>query len=307
MEKRRYHILIASIIFGLLAWVSVNMSYDYIVVKTISVVLENSGQRTALKYPVPKQITAQVRGNGWMLAGIYLSSQLKYSVNMSQLTRENQIITVREIIENIKLPASIQVIDLKPDTFVLGLAAYKEKRVPITPQIVLNYREGYGQVGPIRITPESVIVGGTKSEIDRLTAWRTEFRKYDDCYTVIDENIPLYTSPTYSVEPLNHSARLQVSVQQLTEKVYSGITVMAVDVPQNREAVFSPPQIDITVRGGVDLLSKLTAADFEATVEYQSLMDDSGGTVVPELHVPADVMLIRYNPERLQFFIRKRP
>jgi len=306
METKRIHIIIASIIFAVLAWVSVNMSYDYTVVKTIPIVVENRDKGKAFRYPLPRYITTHLRGNGWMLAWSYLSPELKYSINMSSPTLEDVVVTDRDLVENIKLPAALELLDVKPETLMLALTAYVGKRVPIIPHVVINFRDGYGQVGSIRVMPESVFVGGTKDEIDRLNGWHTEYRTFDDCYVSIDEEISLYESPTYSVEVPHRLARLQVPVQPLTEKVYLGIPVTTEHAPANREVIFIPPKVDITVRGGVDQLSKLTASNVEATVDYQLLVADSGGTVVPKFKVPADIKVIRRNPERLQFLIRKK-
>ena len=48
MENKRYHIVIASIIFAILTWISVNMRYDYTVVEQMPVFLENLKDRKSV-------------------------------------------------------------------------------------------------------------------------------------------------------------------------------------------------------------------------------------------------------------------
>src|SRR5205809_355001 len=81
-----------------------------------------------LKYPVPKSITAHFRGTGWALAALYLSPDVTYYIDGSSLGPENFTVTGRELLEHIKLPVSLQVVEVKPETLLLALDDYIEKR-----------------------------------------------------------------------------------------------------------------------------------------------------------------------------------
>ena len=101
MEKKRYHIVIASIIFAIVAWISVNMANEYIVVRTVPVVLENLKNGKALKYPIPKNISVRLKGSGWLIASLYLLADVKYVIDVSSLVPGEFIITDRYLSEHI--------------------------------------------------------------------------------------------------------------------------------------------------------------------------------------------------------------
>lgn len=306
MESKRYHIVIASVVFAVATWISVNLRSDYTVVRQIPVVVENVRAGKALKYPVPKSITVHFRGTGWALSGLYLSSDVKYFIDGSSIGSDNFTVTGRDLLEHIKLPVSLQVVEVKPETLILALEDYKEKRVPVLPHIAADYREGYGQVGATRVTPESVTIGGTKRIVESVTEWPTSFRKFDNLRSPVDIELPLEEPSNYSITLFRESVRLQINVQPFAEKAFPGIRITASGVPPGREVIFIPSRMDLIVRGGIEQLSRVASTDFQATVDYQNLLEDSVGTVNPGIIAPPDVKVISRKPARFQFIIRKR-
>jgi hypothetical protein len=287
-------------------WVSINMGYEYTVVKQIPVVLDNMKEGQVLKYPVPKYMTVRFRGTGWLLAGIYLSSNMKYYIDVSSITKRDYIITSRDLPEHVKLPASIQTEDAKPDSLVLALDEYREKRVPVVPRLTVDYRDGYSQIGSASVQPESVVISGAANLIDSINEWQLVHQKFEDQHGPIDEEIPLEEPSTFSIELNPPSARLRMDIEHVAERTIQGVPVTAMAVPPSREVIFIPPKMDIIVRGGIDQLGKLTTGDFQATVEFPLLVQDSSGVIEPTLSAPREIKVIRKTPERFQFVIRKK-
>lgn len=306
MQNKRYHIIIASVIFAVLMWISINMGYEYTVVKYVPVVLENMREEQTLKYPVPKTLTVRFRGTGWQLANIYLSPNVKYYIDGQSLTTREFTVTAKDLPEHVKLPLSVQTLDVSPDTMTLALDDYLEKRVPIESSISINPKDGFGQVGAVRITPESVVVSGGKTMLEAIDHWQTERRRYDNQRSAIDEDVPLEDPLYYSIDIYPQSVRVQADIQHFAEKTFSGVPLSTAAVPSNREVIFIPPKMDVIVRGGIDQLSKLSNNDFQATVDYSALMADSSGIAVPVLSAPQTIKVIRRMPEQFQFIIRKK-
>jgi YbbR domain-containing protein len=306
MENKRYHIVIASIVFAVATWFSVNLRSEFTVVQRIPVVLANVKAGKALKYPVPKNITVHFRGTGWALAALLLSPDVTYYIDGSTLGPDNFTVTGRDLLEHIKLPVSLQVVEVKPETLLLALDEYIEKRVPVLPNISTDYREGYGQVGSIRVLPESVRIGGTRKIIESVTEWPTAYRKLENLRSSVDIELPLEDPPNYSIELFRMDVRLRINVQPFAEKTLAGIRVTASGVPPGKEVIFIPSRIDLIVRGGIEQLARVSGSDFQATIEFRSLVEDSAGTVVPGITAPPDVKVISRKPDRFQFIIRKR-
>lgn len=293
-------------IFAFLMWISINMNYEYTVIKEIPVVLENMKDGQALRYPVPKYLTVWFHGTGWQIASVYLSPNVKYYIDGSSIGQELYVVTTKELPEHVKLPSGVQVENARPDSIALALDAYIEKRVPIVPHLVITNRDGYGQIGSVQLQPDSVEISGSKSLIDTVEEWPTESRKFDDRHAPISEEIALETPQTFSVDLAPTTTNVKVDIEHVAERTISGVPVSVIGAPAGREVIFIPPKMDIIVRGGIDQLAKLSSGDFRAMVEYPTLTQDSSGIVQPILSAPPEVKVLRKTPEKFQFVIRKR-
>jgi YbbR domain-containing protein len=189
---------------------------------------------------------------------------------------------------------------------LLALDDYVEKRVPVVPRMVVSFHQGYGQVGPVRVTPESVIVGGAKLILERLTAWHTEYEKFSSLQSSVDVTLALEEPETFSFNVPPQPVRVRINVQPYAEKVFPGIPVTATATPPYREVIFIPPRMDLVVRGGIEQLTKLSSNDFSASVNYENLAQDSSEEVAPVLGCPPEVIVIGRKPERFQYIIRRK-
>lgn len=306
VERKRYHIVIASIVFAVIMWVSVNLGDEYTIVKRVPIVLENLKDGKALRHPIPSSVNVRFKGKGWSLMGLYLSPDINYYIDLSTVGAEDYVVTGRDLLEHIKLPVYLQPLDVKPDTMVLALDDYWEKVVPVVSQLAFEFRDGYGQVGSAHLTPDSVKLGGSQRLIGRIMSWPTEYRKFQDLHTPVDAEIPLEASGTISIDVSPQTAKLKVNVQPFAEKIFAGVPIVASGVPLNREIIFIPPRVDLVVRGGIEQLAKLTNDDFQASVSYDELLRDSTGAIIPAIAAPGGVKILSRKPEQFQFVIRKK-
>lgn len=306
MENKRYHIVIGSLIFAALAWISVSLREEYTVVKHFPVVLENINPGKALKYYFPKTVNVKFTSSGWILASLYLMPDPVFSVDLSTLGTEDFCITAKDLPEHMKLPASLHPVEVNPDSMVIALDDYREKRVPVTLNVDAFFKSGFGQVGSIRVSPESTTVGGAANLIGSITSWPTAFRKYEDLTGSVSVDLPLEEPNTISVKLLHNSVHLNIDVQPFAEKIFAGVPVSTVSLPMNREVIFIPPKMDVIARGGIDQLAKLSMNDFRATVDFQDLVSDTTQYVVPLLTAPSEIKVISKKPERFQYIIRKK-
>ena len=306
MEQKRYHIVITSVIFAILAWLTVTLREEYVMVRHIPVVIENMKEGKALKYEIPKTISMRFKSSGWMLAGLYLVPDLAYYVDMASAGADDFVLTRKDILEHVKIPFSLQPFDMKPESLNVGIDDYKERRIPVVPNLMVALKEGYGQVGPVRIVPDSITIGGSKEIIASITSWPSAYKKFEGLYAPVSMDLGLEDPGNYSVLLMPPTVKLYIDVQPFAEKTFSGIPIEATAVPSNREVIFIPPRFDIVVRGGIQQLAKLTPDDFRATISYQLLVEDTAQVVVPHITIPQETKIIGQTPAQFKFIIRKK-
>ncbi|MCZ6776348.1 MAG: CdaR family protein [Ignavibacteria bacterium] len=306
MRNKRIHIILATTLFAILLWGSINMSYQYQVTAAAPLVIENIPAGRAIKTPVPHDLQMRFRGTGWRLAPLVWGSELTYALDLKTIPATQNALTLNDIAENLNLPAGIQPLDMKPDSIYILLDSQTQKRVPVILDHTVTFREGYGQVGNTIVTPESVTIGGAKSLLQRIDLWATTRISFENLKAPVDTDVPLAESASYMLSFSPPSVHVRINVQPFAEKTIPGLTIRVHSVPPNREVILIPPKIDIVVRGNIEQLSELTGSNFEATVDYDAILADTSGYVDARIDLPPGLQVVNRRPERHQYIVRKR-
>ena len=98
---------------------------------------------------------------------------------------------------------------------------------------------------------------------------------------------------------------VHLDVQRIVDKSIDNIKVEVIDVPEDRDVVLLPNTISCSVKGGINVLGKLTAQDFNAFVYYRDVLLDTLGSVGPTIQHPENVELLSRKPDRIRYIIKK--
>ena len=63
-----------------------------------------------------------------------------------------------------------------------------------------------------------------------------------------------------------------------------------------RNHIVEPQILTVTVRGGINVIKDLSFESVTAFVEYQKVIADSSGVLVPEIQVPDNVSVVNVSP-----------
>lgn len=306
MKFKSYHIIIGAFLFAVLMWVSVNMTYDYTTNYSIPIKLNHLPSGKILKRAIPKTLHLYIKGNGWQLTTLFISGNVELKIDASNLTSNKFKYSKELILENLKLPPSISILGLNPDSLNLEIEDFHNNKVIINPLINIDFMEGYGQVGEAEVSPESILIIGALSNINAITEWNTKPIKITNVSKSLNMKLQLQEPPEYIINLEQKEVDLRINVQPFAEKSYTGINVETHYLPANREAIFIPPKMDIILRGSIEKLSNITNDSISAYIDFTALISDTSGYVNPEVSLPAGVKIIKTFPERFQFIIRKR-
>lgn len=306
MRKRNLHIVIIAALFGVMAWASVSLREQYVVTVTAPFVLEDIPDGWAVRSPLPPSMQLRFRGDGWRLATMLMGGVPRLVFSAGTLLPGNKPITFNDVAERVLLTPGIQLLDVKPDSVRIDLDRSVRKRVPVVLDCIASFREGYGQVGPTSVAPDSVTITGAESLLRGVESWKTEHRAFENLRAPLDASVPL-TPPGAQVFAFSApSVRVSIWVEPFAEKVFSGIPVDVTGVPPNREVILIPPRIELVVRAGIKQLSMLSQPDFHVSASYARIAADSTGAVDAEVAAPPGVQVVSKRPDHIQYIVRTR-
>lgn len=306
MKLKGSHIILLSVVFGVLVWFSVAMSDQYHLVVWAPLSIESVPAGKSVRTSVPPTLELKLRGSGWQVASLFWASELKLSFPYSMFNGQRRAITLTDVAELIGRRPGLQLIAMSPDSIFVELDRMAWRTIPVQLDCQMLFKDGYGQIGPAVVVPESVTIAGAESVIRTIDAWNTTHTIFENVKVPIDADIPLASSMLYMVSFSTPKVHIRINVEPFAEKTLGGIPVDAVSVAANRELILIPPRIDLVVRGGIRQLSLLTPDDLHVRVNYAAVLADSSGSVEAEVQAPSGVQIVARKPERLQYVVRKR-
>lgn len=306
MKPRRLHIVFTTALLGVFLWLSVNLREQYQISLDAPLTIDGIPEGMAIRTPVPATLQLRFRGDGWRLATLLIGSVPHLHVPLSSLAPDNPTISINDVLDRIALARGVQLIDINPDTVSVMLDRKGNKTVAVIPDVTVSFRDGYGQVGPVIVSPESITVSGATTVLEQITAWHTAAVRFDDLKNPLEEDVRIAESADHPLEFSPASVKIRVNIQPFAERVFSGLPVEIRALPPNRDIIFIPPKVEIVARGGIRQLASVLPVDFQVSVDYASILKDTTGYIDPTVTPPSGMQVVAQRPERLQYIVRKR-
>jgi len=302
MQPKLFKILLASLL-SIILWVFVSFSNDYTTSLRVPIEFTNVKEGNALLTQSNSDISLTIKGQGWSLAQIAFGPEIQYRIS----TNENlgiQKFDVRDAIsENTWLSSSIQVVLISPLEISYSIERLNYKVVPIVADIAIEISEGYGLVSNIKLTPDSVKISGPKSLVKSIKEISTENYQFENIDENISEQLKLKSIKHLSLE--NDLINMEYEIQKISDKTFKDIPIKVVNVPNLRELDLFPPNIDVTLRGGLQNLGIQNVDGISAVVDFNDAFRDTLGFVKPKITIPEFTTLINAKPNTLKYIIKQ--
>ena len=300
--RKKLNIFIASVIFAIILWGSISLSDIFYTNVDVKLTLTNFPQGYTTGSPLPEKIQLRVKGQGWRLVSINVGPETEFRVSVGGDSGRQNISLYNYLESNRWLLSDVEIINILPDSISFFVERIISKKLPIISGLELEFKPGYGLASDIVFKPDSVVVSGPLSLLKNMREIKTTDKSLSpmDSRTETEVNLPRMNGFVYNVNLIE----VILDIQRIVDKQFDNIEVNVLDIPPRKEVVLLPNKIGFNVRGGIEILGKLKPEQFRAFVRYQSLVQDTTGSVTPILEMPKNVMLQFVKPDRLRYIIR---
>lgn len=202
-----------------------------------------------------------------------------------------------------QLRSDVQVLSIAPDSIIFEFGEIVMKRVPVVPDLSIEYAKQFMLTGEITIDPDTIMVSGPDLIIDTI----------EQVYTRKESIANLNQSATYSInleeiKNVTYSIRkvtITIPVEQFTEAILD-IPIEKVHVPDSLILKTFPGSVTLTCNVGLSNYEKLTPHHFRAVVDYEAIEKKlSNKLKVSIVKSPEYVRSIRFHPVNVEFIIEK--
>ena len=300
--KRKATTVILIILFSVILWGSVSLNGEYIATVKIPITFTNVPEGYVIGSTSVNEISINVKGAGWDILSLIFSRNNEYSIPVGRVFGKQEVTVKNSIARNSHLTASLSVLEISPEKVDFTVERLASKKVKILPDVNLNYKDGFGLVSDIKVEPESLTVYGPESKIKQMQYIKARPLTFNNLEQKITKNLT-FDKPS-DLDFSSEDAKVEFDVQKIVESTYDNVAVELRGVPNAKQLVVIPNKISVVLRGGINILGKLTSGDIKAYVNFDQALNDNSGSIEPVVTAPANTKIIDIKPKKLDYIIK---
>ncbi|MDD5363073.1 MAG: CdaR family protein [Ignavibacteria bacterium] len=303
--KRNIFVLINTFIFSVIIWFYVNMNLTY--TYALNVPLDfRSSKNQGVSNDIPETIEITVRGKGWGIVKLLASKNLVYRLDLTGYRKDSKVDLSQNAGDILNLPPELSIININPGYLDVSFDNIITKLVKVKNNTSVTTREGYTLIGSAKLSPDSISVTGASSVVSKIKYLNTEYLIFKDINSNITRQVKILDTlgNTVKIEPKNITVNYKIELS--AEKTFDDISVEIYGVPQDREVLIIPPKISISLRGGVEVLSKLNPGEIKVGVDFKTIENDEQGYITPTIELTDELSVIKSEPQKFQYIIKKK-
>ena len=314
-EDNRPLIFLICLAIATVLWFVTALGKTYETTVSMPIQYTNLPKEKVLVSAPPKKIQVQLKAHGFTL----LRHKLRLTINplnfnvksftdgmMDKTKAENFKIVSNRYLSQLsrQVSSEISVLGIKPDTLYFKFDRIIERMLPVASNFEITFENQYFQYDSIRFTPDSVLVRGPRSIVEKMNSVPVKhqrFKKLDATYrrSMLFEDIE-----QIEIEP--RRVNVEIPVSQYSEYV-ADIPIQRLNVPDSLKMVTFPVNAQISCRVAVHLYQNLSESNFSVFVDYNDLLKDSNSKLpVKLLSAPGHVKMLNYSPQEVEFIIEKK-
>jgi YbbR domain-containing protein len=300
--RKKINIFIASAIFSFILWGSISLSDEYYTTFDVSLSVIDIPEGYTTGSRLPDKVSLKIRGQGWKLVSSKIGADTDYKISVNADSGRKFISLYNNLTSNQRIISELEVIDIVPDTISIFVERIVSKKLPVKPLLNLDFKPGYGLAKEIFQSPDSIVVFGPLSFMKNLTEIKTVRTSLSELNKKTEKVVVMPQLPGVSYR--TSSVNLTIDVQKIVDKEFDEIAVEIFDVPLDKDVLLIPNKISCSVRGGIEVLGKLSSNNFKAFVYYNDIVRDTLGNIIPNIEIPENVTPQFLKPERLRYIIK---
>jgi len=289
-----------------LLWVSLSLNQTYEIDKSIPVKI-NVNKPFAVSGNVPLYLDAKFRGAGWQLIRLITSLNLEFNYALnSRFNEPTVILTRQQLIDNLGLSQGLTISRVYPESIYVKVDKYVERYVKLVPRARIECMNGYQVVGKLILDPDSIIVGGAPDVLNPLKSLPTEELYMNNINAGFSRIVKITDTLSNIISKSETYIKLTASVELTAEKDYHSLGIKVLNIPEDKEVLLIPQDIDIVLKGGVKQLASLDTSLITPSLSFNDILRDTTGAVTPRFGLPEGTTIISMKPDRIQYVIKKK-
>ncbi len=312
--NKRIIIFLFFLLLSILLWFLTALNKDYNTIISFPVRYTRIPGELVLINNAAERLDLNVQSRGFTLIRLKMQSKLSpleldvNSFSLQSVPDESPIViylVTSLIIDKLQnqLTPDIRINSVVPDTLILLLTEKFTKKVPVRPDLNMEFERQFMQVGKLRITPDSVTVSGPDKIIDTIKFISTQHEELLGLKKNVSLEIDLLPQ-----DMLEYSVRevvVNIPVEKFTEESVK-VPIEVINLPDSLFLRTFPANVEITYRVGLSDYKMVNEHMFIAVLDYSAKESSIGNKLEIQLvKVPEYVQVTNFTPKSVEYIIEK--
>lgn len=288
-------------------WMLTKYSNEYTQSIISKIEYKNLPNNTILSKNNINEISFDVVANGFEFL-VFKIKKPTINIDVSRFySKENKqaIVTNNELKKLItsQLNKNILVRNISVNDIIINLNSIKSKKVPVNPNISVNYKAGYKNSSKPIVTPDSVLVSASGKIIDTLKQVTTQVLKIDEVNQKVEEFVPI-TIPEGITDITVSPRRVKVTipVEEIVQKTIE-VPVKLEHLPVGMRVKIVPEMVSVTYTTTVSNFNKIAIEDFEVSADYKNRTKDEASLPILLINKPKTAFDVTIEPTIINLLI----
>jgi hypothetical protein len=177
------------------------------------------------------------------------------------------------------------------------------KYVPVTADFEVMYSPGYNSLSTLVVKPDSVLVSGAKSVLNKIDKVKTKKLEFREVSNSINRKVDLL-SPSEKVSLEESQVNLTLEVEKFSENSIF-VDIQIINKPDNLELNIFPEKAKVSFLISLKDYEKISKIDFEIVCDYEKRFQDTG-IMIPEIQTyPDNILDPKLNIKKVDYLIKK--
>ena len=301
---------IGFLVASVLIWFIITLSKNYTTTLTFPVVYNNIPQDKLLQKEPVKEIDIVVNASGFNILKARINNRT-ISLNARYLTRKTAskyYFLTNSQINNVQqqLKSGIDLHEIVLDTIYLDIGSLISKKVPVKPNLDINYHIGYDILESVKIKPDSIVISGPEAQIDKIAKVDLELLKLDDVKANFTNKVKIILPKEATDLKLNNEfVSIRGEVEKFTEGSFN-IPFTIKNLPKDVELTTLNKTVEVVFIVGLSNFDKIDNNFFEVVCDYNISKENNLNYLLPKVISKSNLIKsYKVLPNKIDFLIQK--
>jgi hypothetical protein len=314
--RYRLSVFLVCLIFSSIMWGMIKLTHEYEVTVKFDVAASTLPKGKILVGNTDSVISITLKAKGLDYYSRIFSAQRKplfIDLENLRLSRKGDLYygyarssrRARSITD--QLPSGVEVIAIDPDTLHFVFEKSFTKKVPVKPDISLEFSKQYNLYDSIRLKPDSVRVTGRRTMVDTIQFVDTKQKTFSNLRENLTSKIALI-KPEFDppVSLSMDSVEILLTVEKFTEARIDVPVKLMLGTAKGSTYRTYPEKVTLTCMIAMKDYKRLDPSLFSVVSSVEDVSEFEGRRIPVRVEVaPSFVKVMKIEPEKVEYLIIK--